>query len=697
MPRQSDRPTGPLEEASGFTAVEKTLTPGSMLGSRYKILSVLGFGGMGVVYRALDQTLDLEIALKRLRPDKISTEKRAVLRHEIILSRKVTHENVCRIYDLQEIDGVEYVSMEYIRGKSLKDIEESEGVLPMGRGLSIAKGICRGLAAAHRIGVLHRDLKPENVIVDEEGRPRLMDFGIAIEKSRTSTEKSGTVPGTPQFLAPELLRGAAPDARADIYALGVLLFEMFTGRVPFDDGDTTKLVRKVLHDTAPEISSLRPDLPAELAAILQRAIARDPAARFGSAEELASAIGDYEGSFLDRALRDVSVARAKSVKLMVMLEANKALAATFEPTEILRIILKTATAETNAERGTIFLVEPETRVLVSQILEGGAVSPIRVPWGQGIAGACAAEGKSILTTDVETDPRHDRGPDSTSGFKTLSLLAAPMKTPAGEVVGVIEVLNKRKAAFSPEDEEFLTAVAEHAALAVSSSRQHQEAVQDAAENARVEILRALRPMLSPARWPEAPGYEAEPLRWRSGASHLLGYEAAHAEGTLTLALVEDSRPVADGIFDLLSAMAELRSRISGPALGPLVASLGQRVERAVAARLSQDRIELYSSGATLPFLFRNGRPSPFDSENDGGFRKARVALETGDLVLIPSEGLVSVLGDRSGELEGQLQRAAKLAATGTIAGTFTDLVSRWKAEGKQPGSRDLLLLGARKI
>jgi putative methionine-R-sulfoxide reductase with GAF domain len=589
------------------------------------------------------------------------------------------------------------VSMEYIPGKSLKEIEESEGVLPLGRGLSIAKGICRGLAAAHKIGVLHRDLKPENVIVEEDGRPRLMDFGIAIEKSRTSTEKSGTVPGTPQFLAPELLRGAAPDVRADIYALGVLLFEMFTGRVPFDDGDTKKLVRKVLHETAPEISSLRPDLPAELASILQRAIAKDPAARFGSAEDVVSAIEAYEGAFLDKALGDVSIARAKSVKLMVMLEANKALAATFEPTEILRIILKTATAETDAERGTIFLVEPETRVLVSQILEGGAVAPIRVPWGQGIAGACAAEGKPILATDVETDPRHDRGPDSTSGFKTHSLLAAPMKTPSGEVVGVIEVLNKRKNAFSREDEEFLAAVAEHAALAVLSSRQHLDAVDEAAEGARVEMVRALRPLLSPAQWPEAPGFESEPLRWRSPASHLLGYEAAYHEGSLTLALLEDSRAVADGIFDLLSAMPELRSRISGPALGPLVASIGRRVERVVAARLTKDRVELYASGAILPFLFRNGRPYPFDSQNDGGIRKAQVPVEPRDLVLIASEGLVSVLGDRSGELETQLQRAAKLAESGTIAGTFTDLVSRWKAEGKHPGTRDLLLLGARRL
>src|SRR5215472_6407938 len=144
MVRHSDRPTGPMGDEFDRGASERTLSPGAMLGDRYKVLSVLGFGGMGVVYRALDLKLDLEIALKRLRPDRINTEKREVLRREIILSRKVTHENVCRIFDLVEIDGVEYVSMEYIPGTSLKDIEDSQGNLPLGRGLSIAKGLCRG-------------------------------------------------------------------------------------------------------------------------------------------------------------------------------------------------------------------------------------------------------------------------------------------------------------------------------------------------------------------------------------------------------------------------------------------------------------------------------------------------------------------------------------------------------------------------
>jgi putative methionine-R-sulfoxide reductase with GAF domain/predicted Ser/Thr protein kinase len=696
MPRQSDRPTGPVPDHADPGTVDKALTPGSMLGPRYRIVSILGYGGMGVVYRAHDLTLDQEIALKRLRPDRISTERREILRREIILSRKVTHENVCRIYDLQEIDGVEYVSMEYLKGKSLKEMEEGEGILPLGRGLAIAKGICRGLAAVHRIGVLHRDLKPENVIVDEEGRARLMDFGIAIDRAQSLREKSGSVPGTPQFLAPELLRGAAPDAKTDIYALGVLLYEMFTGRVPFDHPDTSVLVKKVLHEEAPLISSLRPDLPAELAEVMQRAIAKDPAARYSSADEVANAIEAYEGLFLDQALRNVSIAQAKSVKLMVILEANKALASTFDPTEILRIILKTATEETAAERGTIFLVEEGTRTLVSQILEGGTVSPIRVPWGQGIAGACAAEGKSILTIDVESDPRHDRGPDSTSGFKTTSLLAAPMKTPDGEVVGVIEVLNKRRGAFSKEDEEFLTSVAEHAALAVLRSRQHRDAVEDAARETREEILYSLRTLLYPPDWPETPGFESGPLRWRSTTGHLLGFGRLHDERALTIFLAEDDRAIAAGLCDLLAAMAQLRAHGAEPGLGSVIAAAGERIGRITAARLTEKSAEFFSVGTPLPFLFRSGRPHPFPTHEEGRLCHSLVALEPRDLILLSSSGLDLVFNEPE-DLERQMRRAARLAEIETLSEAFTDLVSKWKSEGRSPGERDILLLGARRV
>src|SRR4029077_18610246 len=180
IPRVSRDSRSPTREgfpnSAGQTG-DRPLKSGTLLGGRYRIESVLGYGGMGVVYRARDVKLDQDIALKRIRPDRMSPERQQTLRREIILSRRVTHENVCRVYDLVELNGEEFVSMEFVPGRTLKDIETEERTLPLGRGLAIAKKICRGLAAAHRIGVLHRDLKPENVIVSDDGTPRLMDFG----------------------------------------------------------------------------------------------------------------------------------------------------------------------------------------------------------------------------------------------------------------------------------------------------------------------------------------------------------------------------------------------------------------------------------------------------------------------------------------------------------------------------------------
>src|SRR6266542_6712292 len=274
--RESESPTREGVAATPASAADEVPhSSGSVLGGRYRVEQVLGFGGMGVVYRARDLKLDAEIALKRIRPDRFSPERRETLRREIILARRVTHENVCRVYDLVELGGEEFVSMEYLAGRTLKGIEQKEKILPLGRGLGIAKGICNGLAAAHRIGVLYRDVKPENVMVGDDGKSRLMDFGIAVETGGF-VPQGESVPGTPQFLAPELLQGESPTVRSDVYAMGVLLYEMFTGRVPIDDDNTARLVRRIVREAPPSVRTLRPDLPPDLADILDRSIAKDP-------------------------------------------------------------------------------------------------------------------------------------------------------------------------------------------------------------------------------------------------------------------------------------------------------------------------------------------------------------------------------------------------------------------------------------
>ncbi len=659
MPRESQTPTQEGGHSGSGAGSDKPLTRGTLLGGRYRIEGVLGHGGMGIVYRARDVKLDQDIALKRIRPDRVSPERRETLKREIILSRKVTHENVCRVFDLVELNGEEFVSMEYLPGRTLKEIEDEEKVLPLGRGLAIAKKINRGLAAAHRIGILHRDLKPENVIVSEDETPRLMDFGIAVETRLYKGEKEDTVPGTPQFLAPELLRGDAPSVRTDIYAMGVLLYEMFTGQVPFDDPDTARLVRKVISEAPPKAETLRPDLPPELLGILDRAIAKDPAARFLDADSLADAISAFEGKVLDRVLAEVSVTRAKMVKLMVILEANKALAATFDPTEVLRIILRTATSETDAERGTIFLREPGSDELSSQILEGGAVAPIRLPVGRGIAGTVAKTGEIINITDAYKDSRFDSRTDLTSGFRTRTILAAPLRTPKGEIVGVVETLNKRNRVFTKEDEEFLAEVGTHSALAVENVRLHEAAVALARREGAALVLKSAQQFLAPHEWPDA----------AFGTLLKAGNAGKAALG---------SGSAAEAVEHVLSV---------DPACS------------ASAAVWERERVELAAGGrrATVPYVLREGRPVPFPLAERKELKTAQCPTTAGDLLVLVSTGLSQLqFPGKPVPAEKAVQQLAREAQGQPLAAAFARIVSEWKRAGVGPGDRDVLLLAARR-
>jgi serine/threonine protein kinase len=698
LPHESNPPA--RDDAARKPATrEAPVTVGTVLGGRYRIDAVLGFGGMGVVYRARDLKLELEIALKRIRPDRVSPERRETLRREIILSRRVTHQNVCRVFDLVEIEGEEFVSMEYLAGHTLKEIEEKERMLPLGKGLAIAKGICSGLAAAHRIGVLHRDLKPENVIVGEDGQPRIMDFGIAVETALYTGEKGDTVPGTPQFLAPELLRGEMPSQKTDVYAMGVLLFEMFTGRVPFDDNDTAKLVRRVISEKAPRVETFRPDLPPELRDILERSIAKDPESRFPDATALSDAISAFEGQVLDRVLAEVSVTRARMVKLMVILEANKSLAATFDPTETLRIILKTATSETDAERGTIFLREPGSDELVSQILEGGSVNPIRLKVGKGIAGTVAETGQVINSVDVYQDARFDKRSDADSGFKTQSILAAPLRTPRGEIVGVIEVLNKRRRNFTKEDEEFLAEVGTHAALAVAGVREHEAAVRAARRDGAAAILKAVSPLLNPTAWPETPGFESAPLRWRSEEPGVSVYAVDVQPRSLALLLVEDERPLEEAVGPIVRASRLARGLLAGTAPVDIVRQVAALEPdcSVTAARWEGERIAFASRNAPVPYLLRFGRPVPFEVRESGGISETSLETAAGDLAVLASRGAFLLESEgKAASAEKAVQKLARACETQALTAAFAGLVSEWKKRGFTPGPRDVLLLAAKR-
>lgn len=263
--------------------------PGTRLGGRYEILATLGEGGMGVVYKARDLELSDIVALKMLKPGALQDrEQLERLKDEIRLARKITHPNVLRTFDFGEIDGRPFISMEFVRGVTLRGLLNESGRLPYSAGLRIARQFCAGLAAAHEVGVVHRDIKPENLILEAGGNAKLMDFGIARPVRRTTpglTER-GMYIGTPSYSAPEQLAGEDIDARADIYSAGVMLSEMFCGGLPYGGETTMEIYRQQLQQEPVRPSALWPDIPPALEEIILRCIARERAARYQSAAEL---------------------------------------------------------------------------------------------------------------------------------------------------------------------------------------------------------------------------------------------------------------------------------------------------------------------------------------------------------------------------------------------------------------------------
>ncbi|HEV7786237.1 MAG TPA: serine/threonine-protein kinase, partial [Thermoanaerobaculia bacterium] len=265
------------------------IAPGALLGQRFEILSVLGSGGRGIVYKARDRELDDLVALKMLRRElwgDLSQLDR--LKSEIKLARKITHPNVLRTHDFGEIDGVPYISMEYVRGVTLRYMLDQTSRLPYSAALRLAKQLCSGLGAAHAVGVLHRDIKPENLILEPTGNAKLMDFGIArpIDRLAPAQTQAGFIVGTPQYLAPEVLQGAEADARADIYSSGIVLYEIFTGVLPFDGPTAMEVVVQHLRQEPAAPSSRWPEIPPALETTILKCLKKDPEQRYRSVADL---------------------------------------------------------------------------------------------------------------------------------------------------------------------------------------------------------------------------------------------------------------------------------------------------------------------------------------------------------------------------------------------------------------------------
>jgi serine/threonine protein kinase/CheY-like chemotaxis protein/Tfp pilus assembly protein PilF len=271
------------------------LTRGTTIASRYEVIEELGKGGMGKVYRVLDKKVEEEVALKLLNPEIAADEKTIErFRNELKFARKISQRNVCRMYDLNEDEGTQFIIMEYVPGEDLKSTIRRKGQLPVGKAISIAKQVCEGLSEAHQLGVVHRDLKPQNIMIDKKGNARIMDFGIARSLEVKGLTETGMMIGTPEYMSPEQAEGKDVDLRSDIYSLGIILYEMVTGTVPFEGDTPLSIALKHQSETPRNPKETNDQIPEDLSRVILKCMEKDKEKRYKRTEGILSELKKIE-------------------------------------------------------------------------------------------------------------------------------------------------------------------------------------------------------------------------------------------------------------------------------------------------------------------------------------------------------------------------------------------------------------------
>ncbi|HEV3510850.1 MAG TPA: serine/threonine-protein kinase, partial [Candidatus Sulfotelmatobacter sp.] len=296
MPSELISPPSPDRRPAHPQASTAPLAIGAVLGGRYEILRLLGEGGMGAVYKARDRELDRPVALKTIRPVLAAgSSMLARFKQELLLSRQVTHKNVIRIYDLGEADGVKFITMEFVEGRDLRSILHEREKLSAQESVEIVRQVCEALGAAHSVGVIHRDLKPQNIMQENGGRILVMDFGLARTMAGDGMTQTGALVGTLEYMSPEQALGKQLDQRSDLFSVGLILYELLTGKMPFQAESALASLVKRTQERAVPVSDLDQTIPGRLSAVVSKCLESDPAMRYQTATEMLRDLEAWQG------------------------------------------------------------------------------------------------------------------------------------------------------------------------------------------------------------------------------------------------------------------------------------------------------------------------------------------------------------------------------------------------------------------
>lgn len=462
-----------------LTEGEEELKAGTLIGD-FLIDRKIGRGGMGIVYLGRQISLDRPVAIKTLKQHIAkNTEFIQRFTREARTAAQIIHNNILQVYYVGDAGSTSFIAMEYVDGKTVREMINEQQPIPEPQAVDIVFQASLGLQRAHRMNILHRDVKPDNLILNRQGEVKVADFGLALDLSEL---KRGSAPykieGSPHYMSPEQAMRKEVTFASDIYSLGATLYHMVTSVPPFTGNSPAVIIAKHVTDYPRSPRELNPNLSKEICQLIQGMMDKRPDERISTMEDVIghlSRLRDDRARPLEPTGRHWFMEERSDSKrlndLLAVLEVNRVIQQEKDLNRLLLRVVHEITLAMNAERSTLYLYDKEKQEIwakVAEGMEGGGI--IRLPLGKGIAGIVARDLRAEVVNDIYADPRFNREWDEKTGFKTSKMICMPVLGSDVELLGVIQVLNKKAGDFDHHDESILSALATHVGIALEKSR-----------------------------------------------------------------------------------------------------------------------------------------------------------------------------------------------------------------------------------